>query len=298
VQIARLFYMAPQSTQQKILLVSDKTDASGLLSVNLFAAGFHVIVAANGKSALAKARSEAPSLIVLDLGLSRTFGFEVCRKLKNGITTRSVPIIMLTAGNEEDRILGLELGADDCVTKPFSPRELILRIKLSLNRAKYQELTEAKMTLGDIVIDLNRHEVCIQNEVVDLTLVEFKLLAVLMEHCGSVVRRATLLDGVWGYASDAHTRTIDTHVTRLRAKLGSRAAYLETIRGIGYRLNPELNPSHLETTKVYANGFAAGFEVADVAKQEAEDGLGESFGSNGLDPLVQRQPKNVSALSV
>ena len=220
------------------MVVDDEADVIDMLVINLRAAGFQVIAVEDGATALAKARNESPSLIILDLMLPRMPGLEICKVLKSDAATRHIPIIMLTAKAEEvDKIVGLELGADDYVTKPFSPRELILRINRSLRRGKDKVAAVEKMAIGDLVLDHTRHEVLVKSKPVDLTATEFRLLALLMERRGRVQGRDSLLNDVWGYESVIDTRTVDTHVRRLREKLGPLAAYIETIRGVGYRIN-------------------------------------------------------------
>jgi DNA-binding response OmpR family regulator len=224
--------------QHKIMIVDDEADVIDMLVINLRAAGFQVIAVEDGATALVKARSESPSLIILDLMLPRMPGLEICKVLKNDIATRHIPVIMLTAKAQEvDKIVGLELGADDYVTKPFSPRELILRINRSLRRGKDKVAAVEKMTIGELVLDHTRHEVLVKNKPVDLTATEFRLLALLMERRGRVQGRDSLLNDVWGYESVIDTRTVDTHVRRLREKLGPLASYIETIRGVGYRIS-------------------------------------------------------------
>jgi two-component system phosphate regulon response regulator PhoB len=223
--------------QHKILVVDDEPDVLDMLLLNLRAAGFLVVAVEDGASALAKARSEAPSLIILDLMLPKMPGLEICKALKSDIATRHIPVIMLTAKAEEvDKIVGLELGADDYVTKPFSPRELILRVNRSLRRGKDKAPEVEKITIGELRLDHVRHEVVVKNEPIELTATEFRLLALLMERRGRVQGRDRLLNDVWGYDSVIDTRTVDTHVRRLREKLGPLANYIETIRGVGYRI--------------------------------------------------------------
>lgn len=223
--------------RHKILVVDDEADVMDMLVLNLRAAGFLVVTVEDGASALTKVRSESPSLIILDLMLPQMSGLEVCKVLKSDLATRHIPIIMLTAKAEEvDKIVGLELGADDYVTKPFSPRELILRINRSLRRGKDKASGVEKIAIGDLVLDHTRHEVLVKNEPVDLTATEFRLLALLMDRRGRVQGRDRLLNDVWGYETVIDTRTVDTHVRRLREKLGPLAAYIETIRGVGYRI--------------------------------------------------------------
>jgi DNA-binding response OmpR family regulator len=221
---------------RKILVVDDEPDAVELIEFNLRAEGFAVSSAADGAEAVQKARTSLPDLIVLDVMLPELDGLEVCKILRNDPRTAAIPIIMLTARAAElDRVLGLELGADDYITKPFSPRELILRIKKQLHRPEGERKKE-RLAIGELVIDIPRHEVTVEGRRVDLTPTEFKLLWVLAERRGRVQSRDQLLRDVWEYDSLIDTRTVDTHVRRLRDKLGSGAKFLETIRGLGYRL--------------------------------------------------------------
>jgi two-component system phosphate regulon response regulator PhoB len=222
---------------KKILIIEDEADVVDLLTLQLRkAGGFSVVTAHDGAEGLKKARAEPPTLIVLDLMLPRMSGLEVCKILKTDSSTRHIPIIMLTAKAEEvDRIVGLEFGADDYVTKPFSPRELLLRIKAVLRRGQ-GEHDEVNMTRGLITIDSARHRVLVAGKPVILTAVEFKLLSMLMSRPGRVQARDRLLNEVWGYESAIDTRTVDTHVRRLREKLGKAASAIETVRGFGYRL--------------------------------------------------------------
>ena len=226
--------------QHKILVVDDETDVLDMLVINLRAADFSVVAVEDGATALKKARTENPSLIVLDLMLPGMSGLEICKVLKSDTATRHIPIIMLTAkGEEVDKIVGFELGADDYVTKPFSPRELILRVNRSLRRGKDKLPTLEKLVIGELVVDHTRHEVLVKNLPVELTATEFRLLALLMERRGRVQGRDRLLNDVWGYESVIDTRTVDTHVRRLREKLGTLATYIETVRGVGYRISRE-----------------------------------------------------------
>jgi phosphate regulon transcriptional regulator PhoB len=225
------------SPNKKILIVEDEPDVVDLLTLQLRkAGGFSIATAQDGAEGLKKARAELPALIVLDLMLPRMSGLEVCKILKTDSSTRHIPIIMLTAKAEEiDRIIGLEFGADDYVTKPFSPREMLLRIKAILRRGQ-SELAEENITRGSITIDSARHRVLVAGKPVVLTAVEFKLLSMLMQRPGRVQARDRLLNEVWGYESAIDTRTVDTHVRRLREKLGKAASAIETVRGFGYRL--------------------------------------------------------------
>lgn len=221
--------------KSKVLVVDDEPDAVELVSFNLKKAGLEVVTAENGLDALAKTRNSLPDLIILDVMLPQMDGLEVCRSLRRDVQTAAIPIIMLTAkGSEVDRVLGLELGADDYMTKPFSPRELVLRIKKLLQPRAPAE-TKELLRYGEIVIDVPKHEVLISGQRIDLTLTEFKLLTLLAQRCGRVQSREQLLNDVWEYHSPIDTRTVDTHVRRLREKLGSAARHLDTIRGVGYR---------------------------------------------------------------
>jgi phosphate regulon transcriptional regulator PhoB len=222
---------------KKVLVADDEADVLNLVCNNLKSAGFTPLRAEDGTSALEQAKAQIPSLIVLDLMLPGMSGLEVCKALKADPATKNIPILMLTAKAEEvDRILGFELGADDYMTKPFSPRELVLRVQSVLRRATPQTDKADVLKLGDIVVDRTRHGVSVRGKDLDLTATEFKLLATLMERRGRVQSRDVLLNDVWGYESVIDTRTVDTHVRRLREKLGKAADCLETIRGFGYRM--------------------------------------------------------------
>ena len=222
---------------ETILIVDDEQDVLDLLTFNLQKAGFKTIAARDGATALQKARDAMPALIVLDLMLPQIEGTEVCRQLKADPKTAHIPIIMLTAKAEEvDRVVGLELGADDYVTKPFSPRELALRVKTILRRASGRGAPAEILKAGDLLADLAKHEVTVKGKPVELTATEFKLLTTLLERRGRVQSRDRLLMDVWGYEGEMDTRTVDTHVRRLREKLGKTADQIETVRGVGYRL--------------------------------------------------------------
>ena len=219
---------------RNILIIEDETDVADLLSLNLRKAGFRVSTAGDGASGLQKARDDRPDFIILDLMLPKMAGLEVCRILKSDAATARMPILMLTAKAEEiDRIVGLEFGADDYVTKPFSPREIVLRIRAIFRRG---EKAEKSLSAGPISIDPARHEVRVNGRQVHLTSLEFKLLRALMQRRGRVQERDRLLNDVWGYESVIDTRTVDTHVRRLREKLGKGGDAIETVRGFGYRL--------------------------------------------------------------
>ncbi len=219
-----------------ILIVDDEPDVVDLLVFSLQKAGYKTLTARDGNAALQKARDELPTLVVLDLMLPERDGSDVCRQLKADPKTAAIPVIMLTAKAEEvDRIVGLELGADDYITKPFSPRELALRVKSVLRRASGKPESSEVLKHNDLIVDLAKHEASIKGKKIDLTATEFKLLVMLLERRGRVQTRDALLTDVWGYEGDVDTRTVDTHVRRLREKLGKVADAIETIRGVGYR---------------------------------------------------------------
>ena len=222
--------------RSKILVVDDEPEAVELVEFNLKQAGFTVVTAADGADALNKARATTPNLVVLDLMLPEINGLEVCKMLRRDAVTAGVPIIMLTAKAAEiDRVLGLELGADDYITKPFSPRELVLRIQKLLQRGQAVQETQETLRFGELLIDGPRHIVSWRGKSVDLTATEFKLLTVLAQRRGRVQSREQLLRDVWEYNNLVDTRTVDTHMRRLREKLGMAAKYLDTVRGVGYR---------------------------------------------------------------
>ena len=224
------------SLKVKILVVDDEPEAVELLEFNLRQAGFEVASAADGAEAVTKARVLLPSLIVLDVMLPELNGLEVCKMLRRDPATAAIPIIMVTAKAAEiDRVLGLELGADDYVTKPFSPRELVLRVRKILQRGTRTEEKRDTMRFGGLLIDRPKHRVSWKGKAIELTATEFKLVAVLAERAGRVQTRDALLRDVWEYDSLIDTRTVDTHMRRLREKLGPAAKYLDTVRGVGYR---------------------------------------------------------------
>ncbi|MGZ5022969.1 MAG: response regulator [Chthoniobacterales bacterium] len=226
-----------EAPSNRILIIEDEPDVVDMLALNLRKAeNFTVSTATDGATGLRKAREELPALIILDLMLPKMSGLEVCKVLKSDVATKHIPIIMLTAKAEEiDRIIGLEFGADDYVTKPFSPREIVLRVKAILRRGK-GDVVEEPLSVGAITLDPARHHVAVNGKSVRLTSVEFKLLSMLVLRRGRVQARDRLLNEVWGYESLIDTRTVDTHVRRLRKKLGKAADAIETVRGFGYRL--------------------------------------------------------------
>jgi two-component system phosphate regulon response regulator PhoB len=224
---------------QTILVVDDERDIVDLVRFHLAQAGYRVVAASDGRQALDLARRERPNLIVLDLMLPILPGAEVARLLKQDEKTRDIPIVMLTArGEEVDRVVGFELGADDYVVKPFSPRELVLRIQARLRRDGPAE-PEDRIAYEPLVIDVGSHTVRVKGRELDLTMTEFKLLHRLARRPGRAFSRDQLLSEVWGYSGEVETRTVDTHVKRLRAKLGQVGAWIQTVRGVGYRFRPE-----------------------------------------------------------
>ena len=224
----------------KILVIDDEPDAIELIKFNLKAAGYEVVTAGDGEEALKKARAVIPDLILLDLMLPEVDGLEVCKILRRDPRVSGIPIIMLTAKAAEiDRVLGLELGADDYVTKPFSPRELVLRVKRLLRAAPANGAKEDVISLKELTLDIPRHQASVKGRPLDLTATEFKLLTLLIQRRGRVQSREQLLQDVWEYDNLIDTRTVDTHVRRLREKLGVAAKYLDTVRGVGYRFLEE-----------------------------------------------------------
>ncbi len=223
--------------KQHILVIDDEPDVLDLVAFNLRGAGFTVATAADGVAGLKKARLPGVDLIILDLMLPGMDGLEVCKELRRETATRHLPILMLTARTGEiDRVLGLELGADDYVTKPFSVRELVLRVRALLRRQAPASTDAERIVCGELRMDLACHEVKVAGQPVELTTTEFNLLALLAARRGRVQSRETLLREVWDYEPGVDSRTIDTHMRRLREKLGGIADQLETVRGIGYRL--------------------------------------------------------------
>ena len=227
---------------EKVLIVDDEEHIVELLQFNLVNAGYKVITANNGLDALKKVKENKPDLLLLDLMLPGMDGLDVCKEIKRDKETSKTSIIMLTAKSEElDKILGLELGADDYITKPFSIRELLARVKAVLRRSSSDEISEEIYEIGRLKVDFERHEVLINNEKVELTLKEFELLEILIKNKGKILRRETLLDKVWGYEYIGETRTVDVHIRYLRKKIeddDKNPKFIETIRGVGYRFNP------------------------------------------------------------
>lgn len=220
-----------------VLIIEDEKDLAELVAFNLEKEGYSPLLAQDGISGLETAHAHSPDLILLDLMLPGLPGIEVCKMLKTGERTARIPIIMLTAKGEEiDRVVGFEVGADDYVVKPFSIRELLLRVKAVLRRGRAAESTGRSITIGPLTIDPDRHSVEVAGRMAELTAIEFKLLLTLAERPGRVQSRDQLLRDVWGYSYTGDTRTVDTHITRLRTKLGEAGDLIRTLRGFGYKI--------------------------------------------------------------
>jgi two-component system, OmpR family, phosphate regulon response regulator PhoB len=230
-----------EAVMPRILVVEDEADIAQVLSYNLGQVGYQVVVASGGQAALNETVENRPDLILLDLMLPDISGLDVCRTLKSDPARRDIPVIMLTARSEEiDRVVGFELGADDYVIKPFSVREICLRVQAVLRRSHRQSTgtsEEGELTFGRLRVDRTAHRTWVDGEEIALTPLEMKLLWTLYERRGRVQTRGTLLDEVWEASPENNTRTVDTHIKRLREKLGPAGAYVETVRGIGYRFS-------------------------------------------------------------
>lgn len=230
--------------EDSILIVDDEEHIRELIRYNLEKQGYKIFCAENGKEALETAKDKKPTLILLDVMLPKMDGYDVCKEIRRDTSISTTPIIMITAKGEElDKVLGLELGADDYITKPFSIRELIARIKAVLRRTVLQN-TEEPFKFEDLKMDFEKHEVVKDGEKVDLTLKEFQLLEILIKNKGRVLTREYLLDKIWGYEYIGETRTVDVHIRHLRQKIekdDKNPKYIETIRGVGYRFNLNIN---------------------------------------------------------
>jgi|MGYP003962285361 DNA-binding response OmpR family regulator len=227
----------------RILLVDDDQELLAALELKLDKEGFQVETAPDGEVALEIIKKKLPDLVILDVNMPKVNGMEVCKSLRSDEQTRDLAVIMLTARDDEiDRVLGLEFGADDYVTKPYNARELILRIKALLKRifpVQNNPATKDIFQIGSLSIDTDKHEVCVGKDVVELTLTEFKLLAHLIQNQGKIKTRDFLLEQIWEYGDGVFSRTIDTHIQRLRAKLGDTGKYIKTVRGVGYRFEKD-----------------------------------------------------------
>lgn len=229
---------------EKILVVDDEEHIVELIKYNLLGAGYKVLSCNNGADAIKLAIKEKPALILLDLMIPEKDGYDVCKEVRAKSEIKDASIIMLTAKGEEfDKILGLELGADDYITKPFSIRELLARVKAVLRRrvSIYEE--SSSMTFGELTANFEKREIIIKDKKIELTLKEFELLEMLIKNRGKILTRETLLDKIWGYEYIGETRTVDVHIRYLRKKIeedDKNPKYIETIRGVGYRFNPEV----------------------------------------------------------
>ncbi len=226
----------------RILVVEDEGDLRQVIEFNLSAAGHEVLTAATGADGLRLARERRPEVVLLDIMLPDTSGLEVCRQIKASTETKSILVVLLTARGEEiDRVVGFEIGADDYVVKPFSVRELTLRVSAILRRGQLGETQEQVVSFGALRMDREAHRAWADGDELELTALEFKLLSILYDRRDRVQTRSVLLDVVWGIQADVTTRTVDTHVKRLREKLGAARDYIETVRGVGYRFIGELS---------------------------------------------------------
>ncbi|MDC6460211.1 response regulator transcription factor [Gammaproteobacteria bacterium] len=224
---------------QKILIIEDEPDIRKTLEYNISREGYKVLSASSLSEGKEQINSSDFSLILLDLMLPDGSGLDLCREIKSDKDKSSTPIIILTAKDDEvDKVVGFELGADDYVTKPFSVRELILRIKAILKRGESKKETlEVQRQFGELTMDIDSHEVFVNSEQIILTALEFRLLRQLVDRRGRVQSREQLLSDVWGYSAEVTTRTVDTHIKRLREKLGTMGKYVQTIRGVGYKFS-------------------------------------------------------------
>ncbi len=231
--------------KKKILVVDDEPDVTELVEYHLKAKGFHTDTVNDATASISRARTYQPDLIILDIMMPHLSGIQICRILRTDNKLSRVPIIFLTAKAEpHDRIEGLESGADDYVGKPFSPKELVLRVESVLRRAATpKEPAAARLQIGEITLDSEIHRVTVRGSPLELTATEFKLLRLMMERQGRVQTREHLLLNVWNYSTEIETRTVDTHVRRLREKLGAEAGWIETIRGVGYRVADKKSPA-------------------------------------------------------
>ena len=229
---------------EKILVVDDEVHILELISYNLKSSGYNVLTASNGIDAIKILAEEKPNLILLDLMIPGKDGYDVCKEIRGNKEIRNIPIIMLTAKSEEfDKVLGLELGADDYITKPFSVRELLARVKAVLRRFSIVEEDNSRLLFGDLGVDFEKREILVKDKKLELTLKEFELLEILIRNRGKILTRETLLDKIWGYEYIGETRTVDVHIRYLRKKIeedDKNPKFIETIRGVGYRFNPNL----------------------------------------------------------
>ncbi|MEE2643302.1 MAG: response regulator transcription factor [Myxococcota bacterium] len=233
--------MIDKERRRRVLVIEDEPDLAQTLCYNLKKAGYEAVSESRGGGGLARVATFDPDLIILDLMLPDASGFEVCRALKSNPETARAPVVMLTArGEEVDRVLGFEVGAEDYVLKPFSVRELLLRIAVILKRQDvHEESGEKPITFGPLQLNKRSHQVWVDDVEISLTILEFKLLSTFLERRGETQSRERLLSDVWGYEGSVSTRTVDTHIKRLREKIGPSGRYIQTIRGVGYRFQRE-----------------------------------------------------------
>ncbi|MBU1599271.1 response regulator transcription factor [bacterium] len=226
--------------KERILIIEDDKDISNLVKYNFEKDNFECTIVTSGEEAFEVLNKKQIDFIILDIMLPKIDGFEVCRRIKQESKFRDIPVVILTAkGEEVDRIVGLELGADDYIVKPFSPRELILRSKAILRRRKIDEIKKDILSADTLIVDVSQHKVTVNKKEIKLTPKEFRLLVTLMERRGEVQARRRLLSEIWDIRHDAHTRTLDTHIKRLREKLGQAGEFIETVVGLGYRFSEE-----------------------------------------------------------
>lgn len=225
---------------KKILVIEDERDISDLVTHYLEKGGYRVMALRDGAKGLKQIKTEPPDLLILDLMLPEMDGLEICRQVRSDPRTAALPVIMLTAkGEETDRVVGLEMGADDYIPKPFSPKELVARVKALLRRVEQREFEPARYTYGDLVLDSVRHEVWVKGRETHLTAKEFGLLEQLLRNRGRVLTRDVLLDKVWGYDADVTTRTVDVHIHRLREKIPMLTQAIQSVKPYGYKLREE-----------------------------------------------------------
>lgn len=225
---------------EKILIVEDDQNIAKLVKYNLEKSGYRCHITITGEEALDLLDAQPIDLVILDIMLPRMDGVETCKRIKKNERLAAIPIMMLTArGEEVDRVVGLELGAEDYVVKPFSPRELVLRVKTILRRGQPKDAGRDRISIGELTVDIPRHRVTVKGQEIVLTPMEFKLLTILLERKGRVQSREQLLSHVWQIEADVMTRTVDTHIKRLRQKLGKAGDDIETVRGLGYRFRIE-----------------------------------------------------------
>ncbi len=229
----------------RILIIEDEKDIQEVLAYNLGTAGHEVLIAGRGDDGLRIAKTQRPDVILLDLMLPGMSGTEVCNVLKRDPVTGHIPVVMITArGEEVDRVVGFELGAEDYIVKPFSVREVLLRVQALLRRSTTRVEPDAIIEFGRLRVDKEAHRAWVDTKEIELTALEFKLLVTFYERRNRVQTRATLLDDVWGITADITTRTVDTHVKRLREKLGPVGDSIETVRGVGYRFAHAPDAAH------------------------------------------------------